>query len=297
VADFGVVNGRNAGFYVIPLQLGGHKPRIEALTAGLLALVNINYPGDETAPPKNILHGGLAGCQLDCERDDGTGRRQYRAQILQGNDVAYLFVSWKLVKDAPNYEDLDEPFRHLQFSEPTLAALAAPYPRKTEKERQGFVFNEIGLFFYRAKQYDQSIVYFNAALDWLNDSGIYLENIVQAYDALGKSTEALACLEAHAALVAQNQGLRAEQAHLQEQAGQTDRALTNYAAVFSEGYINDDRFGDYFKLMGQARERTNVLAEVQKYLKRRDSPAIRLLEASVYKQAGEFARAIDLLKS
>ena len=76
-----------------------------------------------------------------------------------------------------------------------------------------------------------------------------------------------------------------------------DSALTNFGALFAEGYRNDAYFADYVTLLAKARQQDAAMEAVQNYLKESDSAAIRLLEARLYKQKKNFTKAIDLLKA
>jgi len=84
---------------------------------------------------------------------------------------------------------------------------------------------------------------------------------------------------------------------LQMQLEQVDSALTNFAALFAEGYRNDDHFVAYVTLLNQTRQQDVALTAVESYLKENDSAAVRLLEARLYAQKKNFGKAIELLKA
>jgi tetratricopeptide (TPR) repeat protein len=158
------------------------------------------------------------------------------------------------------------------------------------------VFNGLGLFYYNARQFEKSIVYFQKAFEFEQKSAVYLVNVADAYANTGKQREALDYIESNPALLAQEQSVRAAQAKLQLQLEQVDSALTNFGTLFADGYRNDNYFVEYVTLLNQTRQQDVALAAVEHYLKENDSAAVRLLEARLYKQKKNFTKAIELLK-
>ena len=112
-----------------------------------------------------------------------------------------------------------------------------------------------------------------------------------------KPQEALDYLESNPTPPAESQSARATEAYLLSQLEQPDKAMKNFAALFAEGYRNDNYFVIYANLLSETRQQDVALAAVEDYLKENDSAAIRLLQARLYKQKKNFTKAIDLLKT
>ena len=297
-AEFAAYNpGEEAGFYIVPITLMDQKPSEEALIQALLGMLNVPYPSDKISNRKKIGEGNLEGMEFDYGPTGPAEKIFYRIKMLKNLSFAYLVVAYYASNGRNSDKALEEALARVVFPPAPALPLEPIAYTSRDKDRNAQAFNQIGLSYYKAKQFEKSAVYFKDACEFDPTNSIYELNVINAFNNLGKRQEALEQLENHPRLLADNQQLRAAQAFLQLQLQQTDKALTNFGALFADGYQSDDYFTEYVNLLSQTRQQDEALEAVEKYLKEKDSPAIRLLEARLYKQKKNFTKAIDLLKT
>ncbi|MDB6066806.1 MAG: hypothetical protein JWR26_3014 [Pedosphaera sp.] len=289
---------RNVGLFVIPIFLMGQKPQTETLTQAMAGFLGIAFPGSEIQDEKPIVQGDWAGVEFGYERPSAQGKLIYRVKVLQSHQWAYLIGAYHLQQKNEKGMMLEETLARVELSTRSNSpSLLAEKFSDADKRRQGLVFNEMGMFHYKARQYEKSAVYFQIAFDFEKKSGVFLSNLANANSLAGKRQEALDRIQSNPDLLAGSQSLRATQANLQLQLEQVDNALTNYAALFAEGYRNDDHFVAYITLLSQTKKQDVALAAVENYLKENESTAVRLVEARLYRQKKEFTKAVELLKT
>jgi tetratricopeptide (TPR) repeat protein len=298
-ADFTSWDGyNNVGLFVIPLCLMDQDPRAEALAQAMTSVLGVAYPGPDIQDEKPITQGELSGVEFGFERPGADGKLIYRIKLLQGRQRAYLVGAYYLSQQKDDNKNLEEELQRVEFPVPTTPP---PDPvsqfSERDKHRHGQVFNGLGLFYYNDRQFEKSAVYFQIAFQFERNSPVFLGNVANAYSNAGKRQEALSFLEDNPALLATNQSARAVQAYLQLQLEQVDNSLTNFGALFAEGYRNDGYFVEYVTLLNKARQQDVALAAVDNYLKQSDSAAVRLLQARLYKLKKNFTKAIELLKA
>ncbi len=77
--------------------------------------------------------------------------------------------------------------------------------------------------------------------------------------------------------------------------GDTDGALSAYAALFASGYRADAPFSQYITLLAENDHLSEALTTTQQYLQAKDSLAIRRLQAMLYRRMGNPQQAIAVL--
>ncbi len=290
---------KDVGLFVIPISLPDQNPLAAAVTQALANMVGETYPGPEINDEKQISGWGMMGVEFGFERASTAGNKlAYRVKILQQEHKAYLAGAYGKLKEGADGTALEEALERVEFPLENAGStnMSQRYTER-DKYRHGLAFNEIGLFYYKAGQFEKSADYFRTGFEFERKSGVFLANAANALASAGKRQEALDYLTGNADLLATNMTLRAVQAHLQSQLEQTDSAVTNFGSLFAGGYRNDDYFAEYVTLLNQMRRQDVALAAVEEYLKKNDSAAVRLLEARLYKQKKNFPKAIELLKA
>lgn len=289
---------KNVGLFVIPICLMDQNPHVEALRQAMAGVVGVAYPGPEIQDEKPIVQGELSGMEFGFDRPSSAGKLAYRVKVLRGQRWAYLVGAYRVTQGMENGKLLEDALERVEFPAQTTPPpnLAQQFSER-DKRRHGQLFNAMGLFYYNARQFEKSALYFQIAFDLEPKSAVFLENVANAYLNAGKPQEALNFLEDNPEVLTGDQSARATQALLQLQLELVDDALTNFAVLFANGYRNDQHFVDYVTLLSQTRQQDLALAAVEDYLKENDSAAVRLIEARLYKQKKNFTKAIDLLKA
>jgi tetratricopeptide (TPR) repeat protein len=286
----------SVGVFVIPVFMMDQHPELEALTQALLGLMEISYPNDDISHEKQITEGNLKGIGFSYERVNSYGKYSYRIKVLKGQGYGYLAGAFDLPKGKDDAKILEEALARVEFPTEPAPPVKSQDFNSRERDRHALVFNQLGLFYYKTRHYENSATYFKLAFEFDRKNSVYLQNFLNASSNLGRHREALDYLEDNPATLAASRQLRAAQAFLELQLQQTDQAVTNFAAVFAEGYQNDDYFTQYINLLSQTKQQDVAIAAVQKYLEQKDSLTVRLLQAHLYSQKKEYTKAINLLK-
>jgi tetratricopeptide (TPR) repeat protein len=107
--------------------------------------------------------------------------------------------------------------------------------------------------------------------------------------------EALTELESNLSRFENQPDLWAGRAYLLAELGDTDAALSAYAALFASGYRADAPFTQYVTLLAENDRLREALATTQQYLKVKESLTVRRLEASLDRKMGNREQAIAVL--
>jgi tetratricopeptide (TPR) repeat protein len=294
-AEFGASQGDSC-LAVVPVWLGDEKPDAEAVTAALLATLNIAYPNEKLTNRQRLREGELEGVQFDFSREVNGHPFHYRLKLLQQPGTAYLVAAWSQRRDPEAV--LADAIGRVHFTGAGIGPLSAgdqltPHERKT----RAFVLNQAGLHHFNSGEYERAVPLLSAAARANSQEAIYARNALQAWKHLDRPKEALDFIAAQPASLLAAPETRALQAFFQAQAACTDLALTNYASLFAEGYRNDAHFTDYITLLNWQRQYDQALREVRKYLEKEDTVSGRLLEADIYRLQRDFAKAISVLKA
>ncbi len=287
------------GLFVIPVCLLGQNPPEESLKHAMIQVLGFAGPGADIRNEKATTHRGLSGVHLRVEASGDGDRYDYHLEILRNENWAYLLGAYT-AKDSvrDNVRKLDRALNQVVFHTPTNVPpeLEARF-NDQDKHRHGLVFNGIGLFYYNARQFENSADWFQKAFAFDPKNNVFLLNVANALRNAGMDREALDRLEKHPRILAESQPARAAQASLQLRLENVDQALANFSALFAEGYRDDNAFVEYVSLLSQTRQLEVALGAVERYLKSNDSATMRLLEARLRKQKGDFAKAIELLRT
>jgi len=246
-----------------------------------------------------VSESGLDGIETTFnQRMEGGRDYTYRLKILQGGGFAYLIAAWAERANVEKEKLLADAFSRVEIIPSPSGALDLSALSAREKRVQRILLNGIGLAYMREQQYEQSQRFFEAVLKMgapPKDTP-YLANLADNFIAAGKYREALNALERYPELVNAQAALQADRAFLQGHLGQTESAVTNYARLFENGYTSEGYFKDYIGLLSGSGQVEKGLAAAEAYLRRQDTPALRLLQASLLKQQKKFDDAVELLQ-
>jgi hypothetical protein len=195
-AEYGIVSDDDASLVVVPVPLLGRDPDLPILTRSLLEQLDISYPSSTLSRCRSVSLGGLVGCDYDYEGLSEGVRSVYRFRVLKGRGCGYLLASWIPKRlAATKGRELEEAFRLVSFrvlTPPTLERLPPD-----DRMASGRIFNEMGLAYYEKERYDEALKAFHLAFELDQVDAVVLENVVQAYAALGRYREALEYLDRH----------------------------------------------------------------------------------------------------
>ncbi len=291
-------------FLVIPLALNGLDPRQEALDQALLGRLGIAYPSDQLSDFQPFEHGGATGHSFRLSREVAGAENEYRLWVVRRGNCAYLATVWfdragaeKAEKKDPKTDtaELDDVLAQISFDPGAPAGLKIAELNPRQRQSQGLLYNDLGMFAYNSRDFAGAIDCFRHAFELQPNDPAILTNLINAHVELQQYREALGELEQHLSRFANYSDLWAARAFLLAKLGETDAALSAYAALFANGYRAEAPFTQYVTLLAENDRTSEALAAVEEYLQTKDSFAVRRLQAALHRQRGEHEQAIASL--
>jgi tetratricopeptide (TPR) repeat protein len=298
-ATAGMLRHDDAALVVSAISLQGLEARPEILYRGILESTGLGANQDILSSAHSVAESGLNGIETTfSQRMEGGRDFTYRVKILQGGGFAYLIAAWAERANLEKEKLLADAFSRVEITPSPSGAFEISALSAREKRVQRILLNGIGLAYSRDQQYELSQQFFEAVLKMGGPpkDAPYLANLADNFIAAGKYREALDSLERYPDMVKAQTALQADRAFLQGHLGQTESAVTNYAHLFENGYTSEGYFKDYIGLLAGSGQVEKGLAATEAYLRRQDTPALRLLQASLLKQQKKFDAAVELLQ-
>jgi tetratricopeptide (TPR) repeat protein len=297
-AEFGAVRAPTECLAVVPVWLGEQHLSEEALSYGLLATMGISYPDQNLNRGAELAEGGLRGVQYDFQREISGHEWVYRLRCLQGGGFACLVAAWTDQNNPDRELFFNDAFARLSFL-PTLESAKPAFTNLTARERKarGQVMNGAGIYYFRMREYERAQSLFHEASCSVPTEPTYVLNVVQSLNHLDRAKEALEYLDARPEILSRSSELRGYQAYFQGQVGLTQQAITNYSKLFAEGCRDDSHFSEYIRLLVEEMRFDDALREVEQYLRVKDTLAVRLIEADIYRARRDYAQAVKLLQA
>lgn len=292
---------------VVPVWLGTNDLELEPLASGLLSVMNIPCPDPNLTDRSEVTMGPLHGIQYDYERAIGKEEWRYRLRCLRANQMACLVAAWTGTSNLQAEAFFTNAFSLMTFSPPAFD-LTMQDPGKKHPDRpsdltaqdlktRGHVLNTAGIVHFKQRDYEKALPLFQDAARACPEEAVYTLNAAQTWSHLDRPEEALKFLEGRPEDILHKPDIRAYHAWFQAEAGRVEESLTNAAGLFASGYRNDDHFTTYVERLTDMQKYDAALDEIARYLKTRDSVAVRLSEARVYQMRQEYPRATSLLQT
>ena len=295
-ASFGAMHRQNGALCVTAVSLADLPADPEAIYRGLSSLLTRE---DALKSARKIQERGLEGVDAAFSLTLSSGKEySYRLKILHGGGFAWMAATWAESKTPQKEKIMDDALSRVEFLDTPRPPPDAGSLSPREKRSERMALNGIGLAYFNEQRFDRSERFFQGAIQ-LDDTGtnaFYLANLAEACIRAGHLRKALDALEQRPDFVDAQPALAADRAFLQGRLGDTDLAIANYAKLFSGGFNSEDHFREYMSLLGQTQQSKKALAEVEEYLKKQDSPSLRLTQAALLKQLKRFDDAATLLQ-
>ncbi len=293
-AEFGAVAGNYAGCAVIPIALAGREPRLEAVTAALLARFGLRYDSMELRNLHAVANPN--GQRFEVTREVAGHKFDYHFQIAQQEGCAWLVAAWANqaapIDAAPLIGRVFERFKIERIPSEPPALVEMPIRERRSHAR---FFNDLGLYHFNARWYSDAADCFRQAFETeTNDAG-FLENLIVAQLELSRHRDAKEYLARHLEKFADHDRLQRLYADLQAEIGETEAATKTYAALFTNGYRDDEAFADYIELLTGSNRLDEAAGEIDRYLLDGDSQVVRRMQAGLMLRRGDHENAISLL--
>jgi hypothetical protein len=194
-AEFGLVADDDAAVVIVPVSLLGQNPDLGILAQALAESLEI----DGLSPCRALAVGELAGCDFDYQRSLEGTPYLYRLKVLKGRGLGYLIASWIPKRVPPARRGvIEDALSLVRFSSQREKPPSPEDLRPAQKSFHSRIFNEMGLASYAKERYGDAVAYFRIAFELEEVDPALLENVVEAYTALGRYRDALSYLDGHA---------------------------------------------------------------------------------------------------
>ena len=258
--------------------------------------MGVQYPNEDITAWRTVHQDHLKGYEFKYQSLEGTEKYHYRFRILIGKKIGYL-VSVILWNGNPDIDRLyDQVTRAIRFDQTELSADRLAELNNQEAQNQAIHYNRIGIFFYKAKQYNPAVDYFREAIHLAPTDSQYITNCMSAYNQLGRYQEALALLEKHLPDHKDNQDLSSWHAWMLKNTNRPEAALEVYRAMFSNDYRNDEDFTAYVGLLANTKSSQELQSAFSAYRKKHGTSLDLILEqAKLLARLGNHKTAIHVL--
>ena len=314
-AECGALLNNYGRLLVIPVSLASLDPRPEALDHALLARLGIAYPSDELTDFATVNRDAAVGQAFRLTREVGGVENRYRLQIWRRGGCAYLVAAWMdrtaaadntahaavaventgLANVAEIDSQLDKVMDRFSLDGTQVKPPQIDQFTPSQRQTHAAIYNDLGMFASGTHDDAAAVDCFRLAFHLQPNDPAMLTNLVNAHVELKQFREALTELEPNLERFENQPDLWAGRAYLLAELGDTDAALSAYAALFASGYRADVPFTQYVTLLAQNDRLREALATTQQYLKVKESLAIRRLEAALDRKMGNREQAIAVL--
>lgn len=289
LADFGAKRVKEA-LLVVPLRFDGEPPEIEALTAGLLSCLDIDYPDGSIGRPRpwEPFAGGV-GLEFEHERTLNGHDYHYVLRVARGLDSAHLVAGWARADG-----ELERVRAALDRIRLAPASGAAPRLDSARRKALGNALNDTALALLRTDR-AAAEAWFRRAYAAKGDP-VILDNLVQTQEALGLFEEARALLEGELGKFPLTFDLRLRHAHVLVECGRVEEGTQVVLELIERGFEDEEDFRGWIELLTEGEHHAQALRATEAWLARRESRDIRRLQADLCSLEGDPARAAALLE-
>lgn len=300
-AELGAKQADDVYFAVVPFYFHDDnlpQPSLEALTQSLLKTAGIPYPDTKIKNLKKVKQGKLDGYSLDFidKTEDGATTFLYRNKILKNKHYAYLLTYWCDIDNAKKDLQSEQLFNAVNFEGQAASKFNWSAATKKTQEAQSAIFNNLGLFYYEAKQFERSIPYFKKASALDPAYGVLHENVVSAHNRLSQFPEMLSYLDRLPPDMSKNKELRAWRAFTLTKLNRNREALRLYKTLFDEGLEDENDFIDYTNLLRNDGRADEAAAAFRKFLKKKESLNLWVAYAHTLMDREKYGEAIDIIQ-
>jgi predicted Zn-dependent protease len=298
-AECGAMIGNYARCAVIPMSCLGRQPRLEAITAALVARLGIAYSATQARNLQSVP--GLSGQRFEMSREIAGRQYNYHFQVIERAGRGYLVAAWAdAAAPKGTAAQLEAVLARFELQSAAPSSMSQPDELTLdEKQSHAQLFNDLGLYHFNSRLFSESADYFRQAFELLENDPMLLDNVASAYIELNRFGEGRDYLAKHLHRFSDRHDLKSRYAFLQGKSGDVDAAIKTYGELFAAGYRGDQALQDYIEYLIQRDRPDEALAQVQQYLAHSGSPpsqVARRLEAMLYSRKGEHARAVSVLK-
>jgi transglutaminase-like putative cysteine protease len=293
-AEIGGLLGNQSAFAITPFVLDGRPVHPDALTSSVLREWGVEFPGAVTGLRK-LDYEGLSGYELGFSRQSDNGPYDYRVRVLSKDRWGVFAIAWTAHKTGDEIAGVaDGVFRglHIDTRTPPLdpATLGENGLRYHAR-----LYDHLGLFYYRAKDYRTSLGYLEPAVRWDDRESDYLLHAVRAWADAGEPASGLTLLDRSTAHK-DDPEVRSWRAWLLAKVDRKPEALSAYDALFKGGYRGDDDFLEYARLLADAQRWDDLEKAFASYLQKEDSLKLRLEQSRILARAKRYADGARILE-
>ncbi len=215
--DFAAFTGAGNGLVVLAIPMPHRALDMDVLTSSVLAGSGLDQPGNEIVRTTPYKCGALECREIEIHRCQDGKNVIGRVKIICDDRCAYVLYGWSLADDKENVALVQKAldafgiFPHKPLNLNNLA----------ERQRNGcaLALNDLGMRYYTRGDVEGATDFFRKALDLAPSNEVAASNYVEALAKLGRADDALSFLKDHEATFAKMPRIRALQAKLMCQKG------------------------------------------------------------------------------
>ncbi|MCK6472313.1 MAG: DUF3857 domain-containing protein [Planctomycetes bacterium] len=295
-AELGLLAGDTAAFIVVPVWMREADLPMDAVAAGLLDVLEIDYPSPRVHAEPMRRMGDTEIQELTFGRQKADEGWLYRFRVYRRGAFAWLVGGWWEPESDVSAKQVAELLDGFALSEdlPEAPDLAKAKPGEQDRHR-GF-FNVVGLYYYDKRQYGKALDFFRAGFETGRADAAILGNVAETFKQLKRAEEGLEYLEAHTSKFPGDHGLAVRRAEFLMQLGRTARALDAYAQVFGGGWVDDAAFADLVRALNRAGRMEDAVRWLDIYAKRSNTAGVQLLRAETLRALQKDDEAAGVLE-
>ncbi|MHA3770594.1 DUF3857 domain-containing protein [Verrucomicrobiota bacterium sgz303538] len=284
---------RNAeALLVLPLRFEETPPDIEALTKGFLSTMDFSYPLADQVSSKPFKSKAGEGLEIITDRQADGSSYRYILRVVRGERSAYYVAGWADQQKG----DLERVRKAMDAIDLQVPEGDMPAMSDGARKELGLVLNQVGLSYFKRKDYEQAAVWFQRAYDKAKDDATVLDNLALSLQDLGKTKEALALIEPEITRFPTSFDLQTRRATLMAINGDPEGGQAHFIELIGRGLKNESDLLAWINQLVSQDRYDLAEAAAQTWNAKQGSPKTRRWHADVIAQSGEPKRAIPILE-
>ena len=293
-ADVGALGTKGYGAVVMPVCWQGPRPTQLALLDVYMEQFGEEYPTPFISFEAPIKKGDVSGTYLVGTEPVDDIDYTYYFWIVANDACAYTLSAWGPAESEETQGDLKALWDQFDISgSPDVFTDGSAKPE--DRANNAYFLNQIGMHYFNARSYRESYRFLAQATDLDLSDTKYIMNALRALTEIDAYQEAYDWLQPRLDNYGDDLYVRSWDAWLAYQTGDSEKALTLYPQLFSEGYREDEEFAVYAKLLAEREEWDRVEREFAEYTRDGMTESLSRLSANLMTRRGHYDEALAVL--